>query len=212
MRVDIWSDVVCPWCYIGKRRLELGLSEFRHRDAVEVVYHAFELDPSYPAGQGMPVRELLATKYRLTPEQAAEAEQSVAAKATADGLPFTADRVMGNTFDAHRLVALGHERGIQDQVLSRLYGAYFGEGRAVFEQADLAGLAESAGLDTDEAKQVLADGSYAEAVRADEDQARQLGISGVPFVVIDSRFGVSGAQPAQTFTAALDRAWTASAS
>jgi predicted DsbA family dithiol-disulfide isomerase len=207
MRVDIWSDIVCPWCYIGKRRFERGLSEFDHGDQVEVVYHAFELDPSIPPGQGTPILELLAAKYGLSPEQARDAEASVAGKAAADGLTFNSDRVMGNTFDAHRLVRLGRDRGLQGQVLERLYEAYFGEGRPVFEPAELVGMAEAAGLDGAEARAVLAGDGYAEAVRADEQQATALGISGVPFVVLDSKYGVSGAQPAATITAALTQAW-----
>jgi predicted DsbA family dithiol-disulfide isomerase len=211
MNVDIWSDIVCPWCYIGKRRFEQGLGEFGHREQVEVVYRAFELDPSTPPGEGTPILDLMSAKYGLSPAQARDAEASVAAKAAADGLSFTADRVMGNTFDAHRLVRLGRDRGIQGQVLQRLYEAYFGEGRPVFDPAELAELGAAAGLDPAEARQVLADGSYAEAVRADEDQARALGITGVPFVVLDGKYGVSGAQAAGTFAAALAQAWAESA-
>jgi predicted DsbA family dithiol-disulfide isomerase len=208
MRVDIWSDIVCPWCYIGKRRFEQGLGEFGHRDEIEVVYRAFELDPSIPAGPGTPILELLSAKYGLSPEQARDAESAVAAKAAADGLAFNSSRVMGNTFDAHRLVRLGRDRGIQGPVLQRLYEAYFAEGRPVFEPAELVALGEAAGLDGAQARQVLAEGTYAEAVRADEQQASALGITGVPFAVLDGKYGVSGAQPAQTFTQVLDRAWT----
>jgi predicted DsbA family dithiol-disulfide isomerase len=207
MRVDIWSDIVCPWCYIGKRRFELGLSEFDHRDEVEVVYHAFELDPSIPPGPGTPIQELLAAKYGLSPRQAAEAEESVAAKAAADGLAFNPDRVMGNTFDAHRLVRLGQDRGVQGPVLQRLYEAYFGEGRPVFGAANLTELAQEAGLDPAQARAVLDGDGYAADVRADEAEARSLGISGVPFYVLDRKYGVSGAQAAGTFTAALEQAW-----
>jgi predicted DsbA family dithiol-disulfide isomerase len=207
MRVDIWSDVVCPWCYIGKRRFEQGLGEFDHRDQVEVVYHAFELDPSIPAGEGTPILELLSAKYGLTPQQARDAEASVAAKAAADGLTFNPDRVMGNTFDAHRLVRLGRDRGRQDRVLQRLYEAYFSEGAPVFGTSELAGLAEAAGLDGAEAREVLDGDRYAQDVRDDEAQARALGITGVPFAVLDGKYGVSGAQSAETFTAALTQAW-----
>jgi predicted DsbA family dithiol-disulfide isomerase len=210
MRVDIWSDIVCPWCYIGKRRFEAGLSEFDNRDQVEVVYHAFELDPSMPPGHGTPSLELLSARSGLSREQAREAEAELAVKAAADGLPFTIDREMGNTFDAHQIVALGLERGIQGQVLQRLYDAYFAEGRPVFAPAELAGLAESAGLDRAEARQVLADGVHADAVRADEDEARALGVAGVPFALMDDRYGIAGAQEAATFTVALAHAWTLS--
>jgi predicted DsbA family dithiol-disulfide isomerase len=208
MRVDIWSDIVCPWCYIGKRRFELGLSEFDHGNEVEVVYHAFELDPSIPPGPGTPILELLAAKYGLSPQQAAEAEESVAAKAAADGLTFNPDRVMGNTFDAHRLVRLARDRGVQGRVLQRLYEAYFGEGRPVFGAAELTGLAQEAGLDPAQAREVLAGDGYAADVRADEAEASALGISGVPFYVLDRKYGVSGAQAAGTFTAALEQAWS----
>ncbi|MGA3151462.1 MAG: DsbA family oxidoreductase [Streptosporangiaceae bacterium] len=212
VRVDIWSDIVCPWCYLGKRRFEQGLSGFEHRDQVEVTYHAFELDPSMPAGQQTPVLDLLSAKYRMSKEQAREAEAGLAAKAAADGLGFTADRVMANTFDAHRLVQFGLERGVQDRLIQRLYEAYFAEGRPVFDPAALAGVAAEAGLDEDEARQVLADGSYADAVRADEAQATRLGITGVPFFVLAGKYGLSGAQPAEVITRALDEAWAAAAS
>ena len=207
MRVDIWSDIVCPWCYIGKREFEQGLAGFAHRDEIEVTYHAFELDPSAPAGPGQPIREMLAAKYGLGQAQAAQAESGVAARAAAAGLAYTSDRLTGNSFDAHRLVALGQDRGRQGEVLQRLYEAYFGEGRPVFQRADLAALGAAAGLDPAEVTAALDSGEYAEVVRADEQQAGALGISGVPFYVLDTRFGVSGAQPAATFAAVLDQAW-----
>jgi predicted DsbA family dithiol-disulfide isomerase len=206
MRVDIWSDIVCPWCYIGKRHFEQGLAEYPQRDQVEVVYHAFELDPSFPPGDGTPVQELLAAKYGMSPEQATEAEESVGARARAAGLPWTASRVMGNTFDAHRIVRLGLERGRQEEVLQHLYEAYFGQGKPVFGKRELTALAGSAGLDPDEAEQVLLTGAFTDAVREDEAQAQAYGISGVPFAVLDRRYGVSGAQPAEVFAAALAQA------
>jgi predicted DsbA family dithiol-disulfide isomerase len=207
MRVDIWSDIVCPWCYIGKAEFEQGLAGFAQRDQVEVTYHAFELDPSFPAGEGTPVLELLSAKYGLSLEQARDAEAGVAARAAAAGLAFSPARVMGNTFDAHRLVALGRDRGRQAAVLQGLYEAYFGEGRPVFGRAELAAIGAAAGLEPGEASEMLAAGGYADDVRADEQQAGQLGISGVPFFVLDRRYAVSGAQPAAAFTGALDRAW-----
>ena len=208
MRVDIWSDIVCPWCYIGKREFEQGLESFAHRDEIEVTYHAFELDPSTPAGTGEKVLDMLAAKYGLGPEQAAQAEAGVAARAAAVGLAYAPGRRTGNSFNAHRLVALGKDRGLQGEVLQKLYESYFGEAKPVFDRPDLAVLGEAAGLDPAEVTQVLATGEYADEVRADERQAGELGISGVPFFVLDSRFGVSGAQPADTFTAVLDKAWS----
>ncbi|HEY7143276.1 MAG TPA: DsbA family oxidoreductase [Streptosporangiaceae bacterium] len=207
MRVDIWADIVCPWCYIGKREFELGLGEFAHRDSVGVVYRAFELDPSFPPATSTPVPELLSARYGLTAAQARDAERRVAARAATVGLVMDGSRVMGNTFDAHRLVAFGRDRGRQAEVLQRLYEAYFGAGRGIFETADLAGLGAAVGLDRAEAERVLRGGGYDGEVRADEQQATELGISGVPFFVLDGRYGVSGAQPAAAFTAALDQAW-----
>jgi predicted DsbA family dithiol-disulfide isomerase len=207
MRVDIWSDIVCPWCYIGNSRFSRALADFEHRDQVDVVPRSFELDPSIPEGQVTPIQDLLAAKYGMSQAQAQQAEGRVAALAAAEGLDFTADRAMGNTFDAHRLVQLGREHGLAERVLQRLYQAYFGEGRPVFGEDALVGLAEDAGLDPGQARQVLSDGSYGDAVRADEDQASGLGITGVPFCVLDGRYAVSGAQPEETFALALRRAW-----
>jgi predicted DsbA family dithiol-disulfide isomerase len=209
VRVDIWSDLVCPWCYIGKRRFAAALADFEHREQVEVVYRSFELDPAFPADQQTPVLELLAAKYRMSAAQARDAEAGVAAKAAADGLQFRADRLMGNTFDAHRLVHLARERGLQEQVLERLFEAYFAEARPVFATPALASLGAEAGLDSGEAERALRDGSYGDAVRADEEQARAYGISGVPFFVFGGRYGVSGAQPAAMLTRALEQAWAA---
>jgi len=207
VRVDIWSDVVCPWCYIGKRRFSAALAGFEHREQVEMVYRSFELDPAYPKDEHTPVLEMLATKYGMGPAQAKAAEAGVAAKAAADGLVFAEGRVMGNTFDAHRLVHLARERGVQEQVLERLFAAYFAEARPVFAAGDLASLGAEAGLDSGEAERVLRDGAFGDAVRADEEQARAYGISGVPFFVLDGKYGVSGAQPAATFAQALEQAW-----
>jgi predicted DsbA family dithiol-disulfide isomerase len=193
MRVDIWTDIVCPWCYIGDGRFARALAGFEHRDEVDVIHHSFELDPSIPAGQVTPIMDLLAAKYGMTPDQARDAEARVAGLAAADGLELTAERAMGNTFNAHQLVHLGREQGQ--------------EGRPVFDPDDLAGLAAGEGLDPEETRQALKDGSYADAVRADEAQAAQIGISGVPFFVLDRKYGISGAQATETFTRALEQVW-----
>jgi predicted DsbA family dithiol-disulfide isomerase len=209
VRVDIWSDVVCPWCYIGKRRFDQGLAAFEHSGDVEVAYHSFELDPGIEPGQAAPVLDMLAAKYGMSRAQAAQAEDRVAAQAAGDGLGYTVDRAIGNTFDAHRLMHLGGDLGRAEPLLQRLYQAYFAEGRSVFDAASLAALAGDAGLDPAEARRALDDGSYADAVRADEDQAREVGISSVPFYVIDWKYGFSGARPAGLLTDALREAWDA---
>ncbi len=209
MRVDIWSDVVCPWCYIGKRRFEQGLAAFEHSADVDVAYHSFELDPSIEPGQGTRVLEMLSAKYGMSMAQAAQAEDRVAATAAADGLGYTVDRAVGNSFDAHRLMHLAGDLGRADALLQCLYQAYFAEGRSVFDAESLAALAGDAGLDPREARRVLDDGSYADAVRADEEQAREVGIDSVPFFVIDWKYGFSGARPAELLTEALREAWAA---
>jgi predicted DsbA family dithiol-disulfide isomerase len=207
MRVDVWSDIVCPWCYLGKARFERALAEFEHRDQVQVVHHAFELDPGFPTGQATSVLDMLSSKYGLSRDQAAEAEANMAQMAAAEGLEFSIDRPHGNTFDAHRLVHLAKDRGRQDEMLSRLYRANFGAERSVFDTESLSALADEVGLDPAETRKVLAGDDYTEEVRADERRAAELGATGVPFFVIDDALGISGGQRAEVFLRALRQAW-----
>ncbi|MDI3421444.1 DsbA family oxidoreductase [Streptomyces luteolus] len=209
MRVEIWSDIACPWCYIGKARFEQGLATFAHRDAVEVVHRSFELDPDRPKGDTAPVIDMLARKYGRTVEEARAMEQHVAENARAEGLGYrTEGRDHGNTFDIHRLLHLARARGRQDELLTLAYRANFAEERSVFDPEVLLALAVEAGLDEAEARAVLADeDAYADAVRADEREAAELGATGVPFFVLDRRYGVSGGQPAEVFAQALEQAW-----
>ncbi|WP_418956347.1 DsbA family oxidoreductase [Streptomyces tritici] len=213
MRVEIWSDIACPWCYIGKARFEKGLAAFAHRDDVEVVHRSFELDPHRAKGDTGPVLEMLAKKYGRTLDEARAMEEHVAANARSEGLEYRTDgRDHGNTFDIHRLLHLARERGRQNELLDLAYRANFAEERSVFDDATLLALAVEAGLDEAEARAVLADpAAYADAVRADEREAAELGASGVPFFVLDRRYGVSGGQPAEVFTQALEQAWASRA-
>lgn len=213
MKVEIWSDVVCPWCYIGKRRFEAALAAFEHAGDVEVEWHSFELDPTTEsalvAEQGVGHADLIAEKYGMPREQAEAAITSMTASAAAEGLEFhLEDSVRANTFDAHRVLHLAAARGLQGAVKERLMRAYFTDGRPVGDRATLVALAAEAGLDRAEVERVLAEGTYAEQVRADETEARGLGINGVPFFVVDRRYGVSGAQPADQLLAVLERAWS----
>ncbi|MFJ5651774.1 DsbA family oxidoreductase [Streptomyces microflavus] len=209
MRVEIWSDIACPWCYIGKARFEKGLAEFAHRDEVEVVHRSFELDPGRAKGQSEQVIDMLATKYGRTREEAASMEANVAANAQAEGLGYrTEGRDHGNTFDIHRLLHLAKARGRQDELLTLAYRANFAEERSVFDDDVLLALAVEAGLDADEARAVLADPeAYADEVRADEREASELGANAVPFFVLDRRYGISGGQPSEVFVQALEQAW-----
>ncbi|MFJ9411912.1 DsbA family oxidoreductase [Streptomyces sp. NPDC101393] len=207
MRVEIWSDIACPWCYIGKARFEAGLAGFAHRGDVEIVHRSFELDPKAPAATDVPVLDMLATKYGVSPEQAAAMEARVAEAAAGEGLGYRSDRIHGNTFDLHRLLHLGKAHGVQDALLGAFYRANFAEARTLGDPAQLTELAVGAGLPADEVRRVLADPeAYAEAVRADEREAAELGATGVPFFVIDRRYGISGGQPAEVFRQALERA------
>ncbi|KJY28988.1 DsbA family oxidoreductase [Streptomyces sp. NRRL S-495] len=208
MRVEIWSDINCPWCYIGKARFERALERFPHREAVEVVHRSFELDPRAPH-EARPVVPLIAAKYGIGLEQAEAAEQRIADNAEAEGLAYLrSGRDAANSFDMHRLLHFAAEHGRQAELLDALYRANFAEERSAFAPGRLAELAVEAGLDGAEAARVLADpDAYAEAVREDEATASAMGATGVPFFVLDRRLGVSGAQPVDTFTAALEQAW-----
>ena len=211
MRIEIWSDVVCPWCYVGKTRFDRALASFGHHDQVEVVYRSFELDPSLPTGKTTATVDLLASKYKMTVAQAEDAQRQMVQRAAHDGLVFRMDGLRsGSTYDAHRLLHLAKERDLQPELIERLHRAYFTEQRSIFDHASLVEQAVAAGLDRAEAERVLTGDTYGDAVRADEAAARSLGANGVPFFVIDRRYGVSGAQDVETFGQVLDRAWAAS--
>ncbi|WP_185035715.1 DsbA family oxidoreductase [Streptomyces candidus] len=209
MRVEIWSDIACPWCYVGKARFEKGLAAFAHRDGVEVVHRSFELDPDRAKGDVAPVLDLLARKYGRTREEAQAMEETVAAHARAEGLDYrTHGRDHGPTFDIHRVLHLAKARGRQSGLLDLAYRANFAEEASVFDDEVLVKLAVAAGLDEAETRGVLADPTaYADDVRGDEREAAELGANGVPFFVLDRRYGISGGQPAEVFTQALEQAW-----
>jgi predicted DsbA family dithiol-disulfide isomerase len=208
--VEIWSDVVCPWCYLGKRRFESALARFEHRDDVEVVWRSFELDPNAGPSSSVPAAERLAAKYGMSVEDAQANHDRLTALAAEDGLEYHLDRTRGgNTFDAHRLIQLGKARGIQDAVKERLMRAYFTENVAIDDRETLIRLAAEAGLDADAARATLASDDYADAVREDEELARRIGINGVPFFVLGRRYGVSGAQTSDVLLEALEKSWEA---
>ncbi|MEU7472309.1 DsbA family oxidoreductase [Streptomyces sp. NPDC044984] len=210
MRVEIWSDIACPWCYVGKARFEKALAAFPHREQVEVVHRSFELDPGRAKDDVQPVISMLTRKYGMSEAQAEAGEDNLGTQAAAEGLPYrTRGRDHGSTFDMHRLLHFAREQGRQVELLDLLYRANFAEERSVFgDDERLVELAGAAGLDADAVREVLADPeAYADEVRADEREAAQLGANGVPFFVLDRTYGVSGAQPAEVFTRALTQAW-----
>ncbi len=208
MRIEVWSDVVCPWCYIGKRRLEAALERFPHRDEVEVVWRSFQLDPSTPEGETHALLPVLAAKYGRSLEETRAMVRHVEETAAGEGLRYRlADGVGGNTLLAHELLHLAAERGLQGEVKERLLHAYFEEARPVFDVDALAALAVETGLDEAEVRAALTDHRYRPAVREDVATARALGATGVPFFVVDRRYGAAGAQPAELLLQLLERAW-----
>ncbi|WP_309093562.1 DsbA family oxidoreductase [Streptomyces sp.] len=210
MRVEIWSDIACPWCYVGKARFDKALREFPHGDEVEVVHRSFELDPGRAKDDVQPVIDMLTRKYGMSPAQAEAGEDNLGAQAAAEGLDYrTRGRDHGSTFDMHRLLHFAKEQGRQERLLDLLYRANFADERSVFNDDErLVELAVAAGLEEQAARAVLADPrAYADDVRADEREAAQLGAGGVPFFVLDRKYGVSGAQPAEVFTRALAQAY-----
>jgi predicted DsbA family dithiol-disulfide isomerase len=211
MQVEIWSDVVCPWCYIGKRRFEAALAAFPHANEIEVVWRSFELDPRAPQERTGDYASRLAKKYGMSHERAMASLHHMTDVAAEEGLDFDFARTRaGNTFDAHRVLHLALETqgpAVQGAVKERFLRAYFSEGEPIGDPDTLVRLAGEAGLDAAEVKDVLSGDRFAEQVRADEGAAEELGISGVPFFLVDRKFAVSGAQSTDVFTRALERAW-----
>jgi predicted DsbA family dithiol-disulfide isomerase len=214
MRIDIWSDIACPWCYIGKRRFEAALARFDHRDDVEVEWKSFELDPaavSVATAEESRYADRLGRKYGMSTGQAEQMLDQMTATAAQVGLEYHFEKVVAaNTFEAHQLIHLAAEHGLQDAMKERLLRAYFGEGAALGDRAALVRLAVEVGIGADEAESALTEGRFASAVRQDESEASALGISGVPFFVFDRKYGVSGAQPSDHLLQVLERTWSES--
>jgi predicted DsbA family dithiol-disulfide isomerase len=214
VKIEIWSDVVCPWCFVGKRRLESALAEFPHRDEVEVVYRSFELDPSAPRHGHELSTGVIARKYGRSEAEMRQMQQQLIDLAAVEGLDFKLfETVHTNTVDAHRVLHLALETGgpaLQRELKEALLSAYFEQARNVGDHEVLTEIAVAVGLDEARVREVLAGTDYTDAVEADVAQARAYGATGVPFFVIDQKYGVSGAQPTELFAQVLDQAWSAS--
>jgi predicted DsbA family dithiol-disulfide isomerase len=209
MEVEIWSDIACPWCYVGKRRFEAALARFEHRDDVHVTWRSFELDPTAPAEREGERAARLAEKYGMTVERAREMERQMTETAAGEGLDFRFDQQRsGSTFDAHRVVHLAGEHGLQDAMKERLLRAYFSEGELMSDHETLVRLAAEVGLDADETREMLAGDRYSDEVRGDERTAGQFGISAVPTFVIDRAIGASGAHPPEALLELLNEGWS----
>jgi predicted DsbA family dithiol-disulfide isomerase len=209
MRVEIWSDISCPWCFIGKARFKKALAQSPHRDQIEVIHRSFELDP-HLTGTMPTTGAAHAKKYGMTAVQACAAEENLATIARNEGLGYLVDsREHGNTFDLHRLLQLAAASGREDTLLQLFYDGNFAQARSIYDLEYQVELAARAGLDETQVRNVLADkNAYANAVRHDESEAAQRGITGVPFFLLDRKYGVAGAQPTETFSKAIHQAWT----
>jgi len=207
MFIEIWSDVICPWCYIGKRRFETALANFAQRDDVQVIWRSFELDAQAPRQHPGTLNELLASKYHVSPQEAAAMNARVSGVAAEIGLEYHLENARpGNTFDAHRLLHFAAAQQLGDRATERVMHAYFSEALTVGDRAALARLAPEFGVAESDALAMLESDAYADAVRADEARAAGFGISGVPFFVFDEKSGISGAQPVEVFAEALQQA------
>lgn len=207
MHVEIWSDVVCPWCYIGKRRFEKALAEFDHPDEVEVVWRSFQLHPEHAKGVREPLEKALAAKIGGTVEQVRAMNDHVKTLAAAEGLDYDFDRyTLVNTFDAHRLTHLAKAYGLGAELHERFLRAQLVEGEVLDDADTLVRLSAEVGVPEDEARRVLEGDEYTADVDEDIREFRALGGNGVPFFVIDRRYGISGAQPTEVFLRALETA------
>lgn len=209
IKVEVWSDYVCPFCYIGKRRLEQAISQFSQKDKVEVIFKSYELQPDSPKDIGMSMNEVLANKYGMSVEEAKNMTDGIAQQAAAEGLTYRFDTMIPtNTFNAHRLAKFAESKGKEAEMNEKLLHAYFTESKHIGDNETLAELATSVDLDKDEVLAMLNNASEYEAdVRADQQRAQQIGVKGVPFFVLNEKFAISGAQTVETFVRALEKAW-----
>ena len=209
MKIEVWSDYVCPFCYIGKRRLEEALTQFPNSDLVEVEYKSYELDPNAPKDSDKSIHESLAQKYGMSIDEAKQANENVTKQAATVGLTYNFDDMKPtNTFDAHRLTKFAKAFGKDRELTEKLLAGYFTESKNLGDDESLATIAESVGIDRQDALKVLHDkNAYANDVRIDQGVAKQYGISGVPFFVINQKYAISGAQPTETFLNALEKVW-----
>ncbi|QNK64314.1 DsbA family oxidoreductase [Pedobacter sp. PAMC26386] len=211
MKVDIWSDVNCPFCYIGKRKFELALEQFEHKDQIEIEWHSFELDPNVQTRPELNAYDYLAEKKGQTREWSVQMHEQVINAATEVGLKFDFDQVViANSFNAHRLIQLAKTKGLDNEVEEQLFIAHFTKGKNIDDRAVLIAAGKAAGLAPAEIETMLTGDTFTNEVHADEQIAQQIGISGVPFFILDQKLAVSGAQPPATFLGALEQAWTTS--
>lgn len=208
MKIEIWSDIMCPFCYIGKRKFEKALEQFTNKDKVEVIWHSYVLQPTVKYVPGRSIYEFLSDIKGISVEQAQEMNAYVANIASQEGLTFDFDKVIvANSFDAHRLIHMATQYGLQDKAEEYLFSAHFTEGKNISDHETLVELGVKIGLDRQEVIQNLSSGEYTNEVKRDLHEAQNMGIRGVPFFVINRKYGISGAQPSELFLQALQKAW-----
>ncbi|WP_096154487.1 MULTISPECIES: DsbA family oxidoreductase [Bacillus] len=208
MKIEVWSDYACPFCYIGKRRLEEALSNFEQKSKVEVRYKSFELDPNAPIETNQSIYEILAGKYGTTLERAKQMSEGVVEQAESVGLQFDFDSLIPtNTFNAHRLAKLAESKGKDKELVEKLLEAYFVQGKHIGKETELVELAESVGLEKREVLELLSSSTFEEEVRKDQFEAKTIGVQGVPFFVINNKYAISGAQPTEVFLNSLNKVW-----
>lgn len=209
MQIEIWTDIICPWCGLGHARLKKAMSRLPYADEIDLVHRSFQLDPHFPQGEVLTTREMLSRKRGFPDAQIDQMTRHIEELAAVDGLiPYhVTDNYVGNTSLAHELAIWARDSGKSKQAWDALYNAYFGEVRSIFDVESLVTLATEIGLDADEAREVLISRRYREVVRSEHDEAVQLGANGVPFIVIDRRYAISGAQPVDQVVAAIEQAW-----
>jgi predicted DsbA family dithiol-disulfide isomerase len=206
VRVDIWSDIACPFCYIGKRRFESALSQFEQRDLVELHWRSFQLDPDLKAAEGQTMLQHLAEKKLWSPAHATEMMGYVSKMAAGSGLTYNLEKsIVANSFDAHRLIQLAKKHQKANDIEELLFAAYFSESRNIADHTVLLDIAQRAGLDNAEVKKMLASDEFTKDVHADMAEARTLGISGVPFFLFNNSYAISGAQETSIFLGALEK-------
>lgn len=208
MKVEIWSDFACPFCYIGKTRFEQALSEFKNKDKVEVIYKAYQLNPNSPKVMVGSSYENFAKGHNTTVTEAEQRFKMIEENAKTVGLNYDLAHIqMTNTLDAHRLAKFANTKNLEDQITTRLMKAYFSEAKNLADHEVLIKLATEVGLDNEEVKAVLDSNQYEKEVNEQIDEARKVGVQGVPFFVINRKYGVSGAQQKEYFTQALEQIW-----
>nr|WKN39708.1 DsbA family oxidoreductase [Tunicatimonas sp. TK19036] len=208
MRVEIWSDIMCPFCYIGKRKFEAALSEFEHSEDIQVVWKSFQLNPAMKTEPDKNIHQYLAEHKGVSLQEASQMNEHVTAMAREVGLEYNFDKaVVANSFDAHRLIQLAKKHGKGDEAEERLFRAYFTEGANIADRITLTKVGEEIGLAAIDIENMFKEGTFAREVKDDIREAQQIGVRGVPFFVLDRKYGVSGAQPSEVFLSALTQAY-----